>query len=147
MPFLRRMVPRARALMKSRVCELSVALVGDAAMSRLHRQFMGIEGPTDVLTFELDHDARGRVTGGEVVLCVPQAAREARKHRTKVEHELLLYAIHGLLHLSGYDDLQEPEYQAMHREEDRILTALKIGPVFKPAPSEVRGRQKDGRSR
>ena len=50
-----------------------LALVGDARMSALHEQFMGIEGPTDVLTFPIDHDPAGRVTSGEVIVCVPRA--------------------------------------------------------------------------
>lgn len=149
-PFLRRYVPRATGLVRTRLRSLSLALVGDASMSRLHRQFMNIDGPTDVLTFELDHDARGAITAGEIVICVPQAMRQAARHRTSVRNELLLYAIHGLLHLSGYDDLTDAGYRAMHREEDRILTALKIGPVFSPVGSVAgagRLRKKDGRSR
>lgn len=102
-------------------------------MSELHSRFMGQAGPTDVLSFELEHDARGRVTAGEVVVCVPVARRHARRHRIPVEHELLLYALHGLLHLSGFDDTTESAYRTMHKMEDRILTRLGIGRVFQPA--------------
>jgi probable rRNA maturation factor len=152
---------KAIGLIDTKLRSVSVALVGDALMSKLHMQFMGIAGPTDVLTFELEHDRRGKVVEGEVVVCVPEARRRAREHGTRVEHELLLYAIHGLLHLSGYDDLTEADYLAIHREEDRILTALGVGPVFAPKPTPTpqesaskprttapkARRKKDGRSR
>jgi probable rRNA maturation factor len=160
-PTLGRQLHRALRLMRTQLKQVSIALVGDALMSKLHVQFMHVAGPTDVLTFELEHDAKGRVTEGEIVVCVPEARRQAREHGTKVEHELLLYAIHGLLHLSGYDDRTEAGFRAIHREEDRILVALRVGPVFAPkgtptprtAASKSRGagrkvgRKKDGRSR
>lgn len=130
-PYLKRYLPKAIGLVKGAPREISVALVGDARMAELHERFMGIPGPTDVLTFELDHDARGRVTAGEIVICVPYARREARRRGHALQKELLLYALHGVLHLSGYDDRTDPEYHRMHRKEDAILTALGVGPVFR----------------
>jgi probable rRNA maturation factor len=155
-PFLRRHLAKTFPLLSAPLRQVSLALVGDALMSKLHEQFMGIPGPTDVLTFELEHDPRGKVVEGEVVICVPEARRRAREHAVPPEHELLLYAIHGLLHLSGYDDRTQAGFRAMHREEDRILGALGVGPVFAPghgaaipARKVARGisRKKDGRSR
>jgi len=113
------------------VRDLSLALVGDATMARLHERFMGIPGPTDVLTFELAHDARGRCMAGEVVVCVPHAARTARRLGVPLRHELLLYALHGLLHLTGHDDRDDAAYRRMHAAEDRVLTRLGVGPVFR----------------
>src|SRR6478752_5885854 len=101
-PFLRRHLGGAHAILKPALDEMSLALVGDARMAKLHAQFMGIAGPTDVLTFPLDEDARGRVTSGEVVVCVPEARRRAKDHKERPERELLLYALHGMLHLCGY---------------------------------------------
>ena len=95
---------------------------------------MGVAGPTDVLTFPLDVDSRGRATSGEVVVCVPEARRRAREHGHPVERELLLYSLHGLLHLCGYDDRNARDFRRMHRTEDAILTQLGIGPVFREAP-------------
>src|SRR5690349_2777698 len=103
LPFLRRHLRASHAILRPPLRELSVAIVGDKRMSELHMRFMNIPGPTDVLTFPLDSDSAGRVTEGEVVVCLPEARRRAREHRTPVEHELLLYALHGLLHLCGYD--------------------------------------------
>jgi len=102
-------------------------------MSQLHAQFLGIPSPTDVLTFELDHDANGNVTDGEVIVCVPQARRQAKLRGIDLRMELLLYALHGMLHLCGFDDTSERGFGIMHRREDDILTQLGFGPVFAPS--------------
>lgn len=112
-------------------------------MSKLHQQFLNVPGPTDVLTFELDHDTKGRVISGEVIVCLPEAARQAKKNNSTVQKELLLYALHGMLHLSGFDDRTARGYRAMHRKEDQILTRLGVGPVFSAGVSRRDLKAKD----
>jgi probable rRNA maturation factor len=129
-PQLARQLRRAHAMLKPPLAELSVALIDDAQITELHDRYMGIDSPTDVLTFELDHDGRGHVTSGEVVVCVPEARRQAKQRGTSVYDELLLYALHGMLHLCGYDDRTAAGFRRMHAMEDRILTRLGVGPVF-----------------
>ena len=139
-PYLRRHLRQAHRLLDSTLRELSLALVNDRTMSDLHFQFLGISQPTDVLSFALEHDRRRRVITGEVVVCVPEARRNARLHGTEVRNELLLYALHGMLHLSGFEDRTKRGYQRMHRQEDRILSRLGVGPVFKPTGARrIRG--------
>lgn len=148
--FLRRHLLRAHEILHPALEELSLALVGDARMSMLHQQFMDIAGPTDVLTFPLEFDKRKRVISGEVIICVPEAMRQARARKLSIERELLLYALHGMLHLSGFDDRTEAAFQKMHRMEDDILIRLGLGPVFEPADSSRSTRalaSRRGRSR
>ena len=109
-------------------------------MAQLHEQFMGVRGPTDVLTFPLEKDEAGNVVAGEVVVCVPEARRQARARGVAVERELLLYALHGMLHLCGYDDRTARAFRTMHRTEDRILTQLGVGPVFSPPRARAASR-------
>jgi rRNA maturation RNase YbeY len=142
---LRVLLPRARKYTRGPLAEVSVAIVGDRKMAALHESFLGIAGPTDVLTFELDHDRRGRVTAGEVVVNVQEATRRAREHDVGIGDELLLYAIHGLLHLSGHDDTTPSAFQKMHRTEDQILTKLGIGRVFAPRYSTAATAKRRGR--
>ncbi len=141
--YLRRHVRAAHALLAPPLAELSLALVGDRRMAGLHVRFMDIPGPTDVLTFPLDKDTKGRVTAGEVVVCVPEAKRRMGEHGVTLRQELLLYAVHGLLHLCGFDDRTDREYRRMHRKEDEILAKLGVGPVFDRSKtrngSEARG--------
>lgn len=99
-------------------------------MAALHKEFLDVEGPTDVLTFDHEHARDGRCLVGEIVLCVPFARRAAVRRGTELERELLLYALHGVLHLSGFDDLTTSKYETMHAEEDRILAAIGVGAVF-----------------
>jgi len=134
---------RAHRLIKlGALRELSVALVNDRTMSRLHFQYLGVDGPTDVLTFPLERDRRGRVVGGEVVVCVPEARRQAKLRGTSVQDEVLLYALHGMLHLCGFDDRTDRGYRQMHRKEDQILARLGVGAVFEAGnqPSARRPR-------
>ena len=116
--------------LKGHLKELSVVLVGDRRMSALHEEFMDMKGPTDVLTFPLEADALGRAISGEVILCVPEALRQARSRRILPRLELLLYAVHGMLHLLGYDDTTDRAFRTMHHTEDSIMTELGFGPVF-----------------
>ena len=129
---LRSKLRAAHAMLKPALAELSLGLVNDSAMSALHKRFMNLSGPTDVLTFPLEFDARRRVIAGEVVICVPEARRRAKEHDVAVRDELLLYALHGMLHLCGFDDRTARGYARMHRTEDDILTRLGIGAVFNP---------------
>ena len=135
LPFIETNLRRALALIEAPPEELSVALVGDTEMSRLHGRFLNDPAPTDVLTFELDRHPDGRVAAGEVVVCVPEAERQAAGRGTSAEGELLLYALHGVLHLSGFDDTTPDAHATMHRTEDHILTQLGLGPVYHAPPT------------
>ena len=73
-------------------------------MRRLNREFHDADEITDVLAFPLDEGARERGPEGEVIVCVPQAYREARARGLPPLTELLLYVVHGSLHLLGEDD-------------------------------------------
>ncbi|MEO6436101.1 MAG: rRNA maturation RNase YbeY [Tepidisphaeraceae bacterium] len=154
-PFLRRQLKSAYALLAARsnapgglpLRGLSLVLVGDRRMSDLHAEFMGIAGPTDVLTFPMETDAAARVTSGEIIVCVSEARRQARIRKASPQLELLLYALHGMLHLLGYDDRTDRAFRTMHRTEDAILTELGFGPVFADSTPALAtsGRSKGGR--
>jgi probable rRNA maturation factor len=130
---LRRGILAAHKILRSPVKELSIAIVPAREMATLHKTYLHQSGPTDVLTFELERSPRGRVTSGEIVVCSTIAKKRARELGHSNAHELLLYAIHGLLHLSGFDDRTDSAFAAMHAKEDEILTRLGIGPIFSPA--------------
>ena len=121
---------KAHKLLHPPLREMSLVLVGDALMSRLHKEYMDIDGPTDVLTFPIDENARGQTISGEVFVCVPEAKRQAKERATPLAAEVLLYSLHGMLHLCGFDDRTESDFRRMHRTEDKILTRLGIGAIF-----------------
>lgn len=131
-PFLRQGILTAHKILRSPLRELSLAIVPAKRIISLHKQYLKQSGPTDVLTFELDHDSRRRVIAGEIVICSSIAKARARRLVHPLSHELLLYAVHGLLHLSAFDDRTAATFAAMHAKEDEILTRIGIGPVFAP---------------
>ena len=108
--------------------EISTALVcvGGARMKKLNAEFTGRAELTDVLAFpmgEVDPE-EDRFLVGEVVVCRPVAEREARSRGLPVRNELLLYALHGWLHLAGHRDGTERGRARMLRAERRIMGAL-----------------------
>ncbi len=104
---------------------LSVTIVNDRRIAALHRDYMDVPGPTDVISFPLsdgDDDVEGLPTLlGEVVVSADTAAREARARRLPFERELFLYVAHGTLHLLGYDDHEPRERARMHRRQEALL--------------------------
>jgi probable rRNA maturation factor len=104
--------------------ELSVALVDDAAMRELNRDYRSIDRPTDVLAFAMEEgEALAPLTGprllGDVVISVPTARRQAAKHRRALLAELTMLLAHGLLHLLGHDHgtrAEETEMTGLTRE-------------------------------
>lgn len=102
--------------------ELSVVFLTDAALAKLHADFMGDPSPTDVITFE-GEPAAG--LAGEICVSVDMAARVARERKTDFAGELTLYLVHGWLHLAGYDDLQPAKKRLMRAAERRALALLR----------------------
>jgi probable rRNA maturation factor len=130
--YLHKHLVAAHKMLRSSVRDLSVAVVDEPLMRQLHRRYLKSSSSTDVLSFELDADGHGNVLAGQIVICLPVARRSARGRGLAVGRELLLYALHGLLHLSGWDDRTEAGFQAMHAKEDEILIRLGVGRVFRP---------------
>jgi probable rRNA maturation factor len=108
---------------------VSVRVVDDAEMDAAHRRYSGVEGTTDVLTFVGDEDEG---LGVDVFVCIDEATRRAEEFGHPVDRELLLYAVHGILHAIGHDDHEPEAHALMHAEEDRLLRAIGIGPVYRP---------------
>ncbi|MCP4364672.1 MAG: rRNA maturation RNase YbeY [Planctomycetes bacterium] len=102
--------------------ELSIAFVDKEEITRLNEKFLGHKGPTDVLSFPMDTNG-GRLSG-EVVVCPPVAVEFAAESKTDVEGEIMLYVVHGVLHLLGYTDSNEKSAKKMHRLEKEILAGL-----------------------
>ncbi|MEO1584973.1 MAG: rRNA maturation RNase YbeY [Planctomycetota bacterium] len=106
-----------------------VRIVGDDAMADAHQRYKDIEGTTDVLTFDLAGDPSAPLDA-DVLVCIDEAARQAQARGIPIEHELLLYITHAVLHCSGYNDDTDEAAAAMHAREDELLTAIGIGPVY-----------------
>ncbi len=96
--------------------EIDVILVSDQRMAELHRKFMNIAGPTDVLTFQ----------HGEIVVSVETAQENATRFGCATEDEIQLYIVHGLLHLLGFNDQTSRGARTMESSQQRVLKALRV---------------------
>ncbi len=94
---------------------VEVSILSPREMARVHREFLSLPGPTDVITFPY----------GEVLVCAAVAATQAADHATTLDDELALYVIHGLLHLNGYDDLSPAAARRMHDRQANILNTAR----------------------
>jgi len=110
--------------------ELEIAIVSEAEMRRQHARWMDDDSTTDVLTFDLRDTAEAGLVDGQLLVCSAVAKRRARSRRSDWRGELLLYVVHGCLHLCGFDDRNEDAAQIMHGLEDEILSDLGWGSVF-----------------
>ena len=93
---------------------LEVALVDDTTSDQVHRDFMEIEGATDVITFH----------HGEIVIGAEVAQRQAAEYGEPLGREILRYFIHGLLHLAGHEDAADDERKRMERAQEAIVAKL-----------------------
>lgn len=113
--------------------EVSVALVDDPTIAGLNGRYRGRHGPTDVLSFALDDGDKDTAPPeggpeaarllGEVVISVPRAVEQAREYGHSVERELAYLAVHGCLHLLGYDHEDEESRREMRSREEAALSA------------------------
>ncbi len=102
--------------------DVHVTVVDDSAMRQLNARWMGSRKSTDVLAFDLAAPGPSRLLG-EVVVSADTARRQARERGVPVALELDLLVVHGLLHLSGYDDRDPSEARLMHERAREILAA------------------------
>jgi probable rRNA maturation factor len=114
---------------------ISIAVVDDETMHELNREHLSHDYPTDVLSFLLEHD-ESRLEG-EVIVSIDYAAGEAAKWGWSADDELLLYVVHGMLHLVGFDDHSESDRLAMRRKEVEYFKAL--GRPTPPGRAETGG--------
>ncbi|AFV89250.1 metalloprotein, YbeY family [Acidipropionibacterium acidipropionici ATCC 4875] len=113
--------------------ELSILLVDEATMESYHEKFMGLPGPTDVLSFPMD-ELRAPADGeeppagilGDIVLCPTVTARQAAENGRTPDGEAEYLLIHGLLHLLGHDHAEPEEKRVMFGLNDEIISAWEL---------------------
>ena len=111
-------------------CEVNLVFVDVAEMTELHIKWMDEGGPTDVLSFPMDElkpfsasDGPGII--GDIVICPQFAAKQAVSHSTAEEISLL--TVHGVLHLLGFDHVEEEEHKVMFGLQDKTLAEWRKG--------------------
>ena len=123
--------------------DLSIVFVGERRMRTLNRKYLRHDHVTDVLSFPsrtmfgivgnpvfgspiktFGDDNLFHSLGGEIIVCPAVARRNAKRYGNSIEREILLYVVHGILHLCGYDDHKPADIQRMRRKEQQIMDLL-----------------------
>lgn len=108
--------------------DLSIVMMTDRGIHALNKKFLKHDFPTDVITFDLSEGElsrkerfQTRVIDGEIYVSAVTAARQARELARPAQQELVLYIVHGILHLLGYDDHTAADRKKMREKEKEIL--------------------------
>lgn len=99
--------------------EVAVNFVDEDTITELHADFFDDPTPTDCITFPIEPGV------GEIYVCPKVAQTYACEHGLNVDEEVTLYVVHGVLHLLGYDDIDEKNRQIMRQEEQTCMSLLK----------------------
>src|ERR1700751_1517447 len=160
---VRRAVKQAATTLSTKTSELAIVLTDDAAMRKLNRNWRGIDAPTNVLSFTTknpgDHlgDQPGRHLG-DIVLAYETIKREAHREGKLFDHHLAHLAVHGFLHLLGYDHGSNAQARRMETVERAILRDLAVPDPYRgtdttsgradrrPAKRAGRGRARAGQN-
>ena len=113
---------------------MAITLVDDAAIHELNRTYRGIDRPTDVLSFALDEgeeepevdDDEIEHLLGDVIISAPTAVRQGEEYGHGLEREMTYLAVHGMLHLLGYDHMEEKDKLIMRKREEEVLRRLDL---------------------
>lgn len=115
---------------------LAFRFTSDRDIQRLHHQFMGLDSPTDIMTFPYagwddppfgEEDVEG--AGGDIVISVEQASKQTAEARWSLFDELLFLSIHGTLHLLGWEDRDSRSRDAMLGRQEALLREWKASTV------------------
>jgi probable rRNA maturation factor len=160
---VRRAVRQAATALSRHPAELAIVLTDDAAMRSLNRDWRGVDAPTNVLSFAAGNtgDRTGKRRGnahrhqvhnylGDIVLAYQTIKREARHQDKPFNDHLTHLAVHGFLHLVGYDHQSEAQAHRMENAERSILRGLAVpdpyGTTRRPAKRRARKRARVARN-
>ena len=114
--------------------EVDITIVDDEEIHQLNRDYRNVDRPTDVLSFALDEDDEDEpelLEGqlhllGDIIISAETATRQAEEFGHGLEREIVYLAVHGLLHLLGYDHMVEEDKVIMRAKEEEALRAINL---------------------
>ena len=118
--------------LESERCEISVTFVDMDEIHQLNREYREVDRPTDVLSFPQFYDLKeeipevGEICLGDVVICKDKAAEQAEEFGHSFEREIIYLFVHSVLHLLGYDHMEEDEKACMRAREEEIMEHLGV---------------------
>lgn len=112
--------------------EMNVIFVDKETIHKINRDYRGIDRVTDVISFALhDNDEmmdlpEEEIELGDIFICIDRAIEQAHDYGHSVEREVGFLAVHGYLHLCGYDHMTEEDEKVMFAKQDEILNAVNL---------------------
>ncbi len=142
-PVVERAITAAAAALSTPPAELAIVLTDDSAIRSLNRTWRGVDAATNVLSFPTGRAGGEPPLIGDIVLAYETIAAEARAEHKPFAHHLAHLAVHGFLHLLGYDHVRNEDAETMERIERDVLRRLAIpdpysrsGKGLKPMPTD-----------
>ncbi len=132
-PVILRAIAEAAATLSTPAAELAIVLTDDSAIRLLNRTWRGVDAATNVLSFPTGRAGGNRLLIGDIVLAYETVAAEALADGKPFAHHLAHLAVHGFLHLLGYDHERKKDAEAMERLERDILQRLAIPDPYQAA--------------
>lgn len=112
-------------LNKTKAADIEIVFLSNNAIRSINKKYKGRNSSTDVLSFKIDRREFGsKKFLGEIFISVEKCAQNTKRFKTIFEEELVLYMIHGILHLFGYDDMTRKDKLRMSAKEYKILRHL-----------------------
>ena len=125
---IKKTVQKILKILKVSDANLSIAFVTDQKIKFLNKKFLNRDHTTDVIAFDYARhqkpDTRHKRIDGEIVISVTTAFRNAKRFNTTPKNELALYAIHGILHLLGYNDHSATDKKKMRKKEQELMKQI-----------------------
>ena len=111
--------------------DMSIVLTDDAQLRELNREYLGIDAPTDVLSFPSDEEdpETGTPYLGDILISIPRATQQAQAAGHSVEDEVQLLVVHGTLHLLGHDQASAQEKARMWQAQAEVMSGLGLSHI------------------
>ncbi len=129
---LRKAIEDTLALEEVEAGEITLVITDEETVRDLNRTYRGVDASTDVLSFPLQEEEMtipgAEMYLGDIVIAFPVAERQAAEYGHSVQEELRLLAVHGTLHLLGYDHATPEEEAVMWQKQEAVLGRAYVGP-------------------
>ena len=111
--------------------DMTIVLTDDAQLHELNREYLGVDAPTDVLSFPASEEdpETGTPYLGDILISIPRAKQQAESAGHSVEDEVQLLVVHGTLHLLGHDHAEAAEKARMWKAQAEVMSALGLSHV------------------
>ncbi len=131
-PTIEAVAAKVSELYRLEKAELSITLTDNLHIQAINRRYRGIDRPTDVISFALNESEEPEIQDaevnilGDIIISLERAAEQAAEYGHSYRREVAFLTVHGLLHLLGYDHMEDEERQEMEEEQRAVMEALGI---------------------